>query len=148
MYMVYIWLAVFSICLLIEALNAGTLVSIWFAAGAVIPLIMSFWGVTNAICITAEILIFGIVTTLCLVFIRKIAKKWLLMNNAERTNLDIYVGNKYEVTNSYGDMSYIKINGIEYSIILEEKEKNKGLKVGDKVEIVKFEGNKAVVKRA
>jgi membrane protein implicated in regulation of membrane protease activity len=144
--MVYIWLAVFTVCLLFEALNAGTLVSIWFSAGAVIPLIMSFWGVTNPICITAEILIFGIVTTLCLVFIRKIAKRWLLMNDNEKTNLDLYVGNKYEVTNSYGNVAYIKINGIEYSVALEEK--NKDLKVGDKVEIVKFEGNKAIVKKA
>lgn len=147
MYMVYIWLAVLCIGLLIEAINAGTLISIWFSAGAVIPLIMSFWGVTNPICITTEIVIFGVVTTLCLVFIRKIAKKWLFKNTEDKTNLDLYVGKKYEILNKYENIAYIKFNGIEYSAHLEVEGKKNELEIGDKVEIIRFEGNKAIVKK-
>ena len=80
MYMLYIWLAVLCLGLLIEAVSAGTLVSVWFSAGAVIPLIMSFWGVTDPWYITVQIIIFGLVTSLSLIFLRKIAKKLLYKN--------------------------------------------------------------------
>ena len=71
MYMLYIWLAVLSVGLLVESLYAGTLISIWFSAGAIIPLIMSFWGITTPIYITIQVVIFGLVTLLCLIFLRK-----------------------------------------------------------------------------
>ncbi len=147
MYMLYIWLAVVCVGLLIEAINAGTLVTIWFSAGAVIPLIMSCWGITNPGYITAQVIIFGIVTTVCLVFIRKFAKKALFKNAKDKTNLDLYVGKKYTITNKYGNVTYIKFNGIEYSAILEHDDEINDLELGDKVEIIRFEGNKAIVKK-
>ena len=86
MYMLYIWLAVLCVGLLVESLNAGTLISIWFSAGAVVPLIMSCWGITSATYITIQIVLFGVVTLLCLIFLRKIAKKVLYRNNQNKTN--------------------------------------------------------------
>ena len=73
MYMLYIWLAILCLGLVMEALNTGNLVSVWFSFGAVIPLIMSFWGITTAAYITVQVVIFGLVTLLSLIFLRKIA---------------------------------------------------------------------------
>ncbi|MBQ9795463.1 MAG: NfeD family protein [Clostridia bacterium] len=146
MYMLYIWLGILCIGLLIESLNAGTLVTIWFSAGAIIPLIMSCWGITNPVYITIQIVIFGIVTSLCMIFLRKIAKKMLFKNSKDKTNLDLYVGKKYTITNKYGNVTYIKFNGIEYSAYLENDDEINDLEVGNQVEIIRFEGNKAIVK--
>ena len=147
MYMLYIWLTVLCVGLLVEALQAGTLVSIWVSVGAIIPLVMSCWGITNPAYITIQVVIFGLVTTLCLVFLRKIAKKWLLKNSKGKTNLELYIGKKFTISNKYGNVTYIKFNGIEYSAILENDDEINDLQIGDKVEIIRFEGNKAIVNK-
>ena len=146
MYMLYVWLGVLCVGLLIESLNAGNLVTIWFSAGAVIPLIMSCFQITNPAYITAQIIIFGVVTSLCMIFLRKIAKKTLFRNSKGKTNLDLYVGKKYIISNKYGNITYIKFNGIEYSAYLEGDDEVNDLEIGDRVEIIRFQGNKAVVK--
>ena len=147
MYMLYVWLAVFCLGLIIEAISAGTLVSVWFSAGAIIPMIMSLWGTTNPAYITVEILIFGLVTSLSLIFLRKIAQKVLYKNKKDKTNLDLHLGRKYTISNKHENMTYIKFNGIEYSVILENDDEVNDLELGDRVEIIRFEGNKAIVKR-
>lgn len=147
MVMLYIWLAVFCVCLLIESLNAGTLISIWFATGAIIPLIMSFWGITSPTYITVQIVIFGLVTALCLIFLRKIAKKMLFKNSKDKTNLDLYVGRKYTIIKKYENSTYIKFNGVEYNAVIENDDEVNDLNLGDKVEIIRFQGNKAIVKK-
>lgn len=147
MYMLYIWLGVLCVGLLIEAINAGTLVTIWFSAGAVIPLIMSCFGITHPGYIIAQVIIFGVVTALCLIFLRKIAKKVLFKNSKDKTNLDLYVGKKYTISNKYENTTYIKFNGIEYSAYLEGDDEINDLNIGDKVEILRFEGNRAIVKK-
>ena len=147
MFMLYVWLAVVCVGLVIEAINAGTLITIWFSVGAVVPLIMSFWGITTPSYITVQVVIFGLVTTLCLIFLRKIAKKYLFKNSKDKTNLDLYVGKKFTISAKYGNVTYIKFNGIEYSAYLENDDEVNDLEIGDKVEIVRFEGNKAIVKK-
>lgn len=147
MYMLYIWLGVVALGLLIESLNAGTLITIWFSIGAIIPLIMSFWGITTPVYITVQVVIFGLVTALCLIFLRKIAKKMLFKNSQDKTNLDLHIGKKYTISNKYENTTYIKFNGIEYSAILENDDEVNDLQLGDKVEIIRFEGNKAIVKK-
>ena len=148
MYMLYIWLAVFCVGLLVEAFQAGTLVSIWASAGALIPLIMSFWGITTPAYITVQVVIFGIVTTLCMIYVRGIAKKLLFKNSQDKTNLDLHIGKKYVISNKYENVTYIKFNGIEYAAYLENDDEINDLKIGDNVIIVRFEGNKAIVKMA
>ena len=142
MYMIYIWLAIIAVGLILEAVEAGTLVTIWFSVGAVIPLIMSFFVVSNIWYIIAEIVIFGLVTILSLIFLRRIAKKVLYKNSKEKTNMDINIGKKFKVCRIDGEISYIKINGVEFRAV-EDNEEN--LQLGDQVQIVKIRGNKIVV---
>ena len=147
MYMIYLWLAIVCVGLLIESLNSGTLITIWFSAGATIPLIMSFWQITTPLYITIQVVIFGVVTALCLIFLRGIAKKVLFRNSKDKTNLDMYIGKRYTISAKYGKVAYIKFNGIEYSVFDEEDNEESSFKLGDKIEIIRFEGNKAIVKK-
>lgn len=143
MYMQYLWLAVIILCVIVEFIDAGTLVSIWFSVGAVIPCFMGFYQTTNPWYISSQFIIFGIISTVCLVFLRKIAKKLLFKNSKETTNLDALVGKNVKVLSCEENYSTIKLNGIVYSAIAEDE---KDLNVGDVVEIVKFSGNKVIVK--
>lgn len=147
MYMTYVWLTVLCVGMLIESINAGTLVTIWFSVGAIIPLIMSLFKITTVTYITIQFVVFGVVTLLCLIFLRKIAKKLLFKNSKDKTNLDLYLGKEFTIIKKYGDIAYIKFNGIEYSAFLENVDEANNLEVNDKVEIIRFEGNKAIVKR-
>ena len=147
MYMLYIWLSVLCVGLLIESINAGTLITIWFSVGAVVPLIMSFWGITTPLYITTQVIVFGLVTTLCLIFLRGITKKVLFKNSKDKTNLDLYIGRKYTILRRVNNFTYIKFNGIEYQALLEGDDEVNDLQVGDKVQILKFIGNKAMVKK-
>ena len=147
MYIIYFWLCIVCLGLLVEAINSGTLVTIWFSAGATIPLIMSFTLIEEPWFITLQFLIFGLVTTLCLVFLRRITKKVLFRGGKDKTNLDMYIGRKYIIRNKIGNFTYIKFNGIEYSAFLERDDDDNELVIGDKVELLRFEGNKAIVKK-
>lgn len=144
MYMLYIWLAVLIIGLIVELIVEGSLVSVWFSVGALVPLFMSFSKNSSVSFIIAEILIFGIVTALCLIFLRRIALRLFFRNNNEKTNLDLYIGKVYKVdaVNEDKTQAIIKLNGILYVAIGEKEEK---FEVLDKVEVIKFRGNKAIV---
>ena len=144
MYMVYIWLAVIAAGLLLEAVEAGTLVTIWFSVGAVIPLIMGFFNITEVWYIVLQLIIFGVVTILCLIFLRKIAKRTLFKNNKEKTNMDVNIGKKFKVVRVEEDIIYIKINGVEYRAIDDNGEE---IKLGDMVEIINIKGNKVIVNK-
>ena len=142
-YMLWLWLAVICVGLVVEAVEAGTLVSVWFSLGAVIPLFMSFYKTNDTLYISLQFIIFGVTTILLLVFIRKLAKKWLFKNANEKTNLDSYVGKKYVVKEIIEGNAYIKINGVGYAV----QDEDEKLNIGDSVEIKEFKGNKTVVSK-
>ena len=142
MYMVYVWLGIIVAGLIFEAVEAGTLVSIWFSLGAVIPLIMSFFGINEFWFIALEAIIFGVTTVLCLVFLRKIVKKTLYKNSNEKTNMEEYIGKKYKISRVDGDISYIKLNGVEYRVVDDDGE---SMQLNDVVVVLKIKGNKIIV---
>ena len=144
MYMIYIWLAVIAAGLLLEAVEAGTLVTIWFSVGAVVPLIMSFFNVSGVWYIILQIIIFGITTILCLIFLRRVARKTLLKNSKGKTNMDLFVGKVVKISRIDGEIEYIKLNGVEYRAITEDSQ---SFTIGEKVKILKVSGNKIVVEK-
>ena len=147
MYMLWIWLAVIAICLVVELIDAGTLVSVWFSVGAVVPFIMSFWRTNAPWYICLQVLVFGIITAICLVFLRKIALKYFYKGKQENTNLDVYKNKKLKVLKVNEDLTkaVVKINSIEYTAVAEDEETT--FKAGEEVEVIRFEGNKVVVKK-
>ena len=144
MYMVYIWLAVIAAGLLLEAVEAGTLVTIWFSVGAVVPLVMSFFDVSGVWYIILQVITFGITTILCLIFLRRIARKTLLKNSKGKTNMDLNIGKIVKICRIDGDVEYIKLNGVEFRAITEDSQT---FNIGEKVKIIKVSGNKIVVEK-
>ena len=57
MYMFYIWLAILIIGLIVELIVEGSLVSVWFSVGALVPLFMSLTKNNSTNFIITEIII-------------------------------------------------------------------------------------------
>ena len=142
--MTYVWLGIICVSLLLEAANAGSLVCIWFTIGGLVALPMSFVNTSSITYIILQILVFGIVSGLCIVFLRKVALKYLYKDKDNKTNLDLVVGKKMKISKKYENTSYVKFNGVEYCVV-EEQEEN--LEIDDTIEVVKFEGNKIIAKK-
>ncbi len=141
MQMVYVWLIVFVVGICLELPTAGSLVSIWISIGAIIPMFMGIYKTTNPVYITLQVVIFGVVTALCLIFLRKFAVKVLYKKNNEKTNLDILTGKKVTVK-FQDDEPTVKLNGVVYTVLCDDN-----LQDGDTVEVVHFQGSKLVVKK-
>ena len=141
-YMWIIWLSLFVLMIVIEA-SGPALISIWFAFGALISLIVSvipgapWW---------SELIIFIVISISTLLALRPIFKKYL-KRNAVRTNIDSFIGKKGYVIE---DISFlrpgaIKIGDISWTAIpVNEKET---IKEDEIVEVVSLNGNKVIVKK-
>ena len=145
MTMFYIWLAIMCIALVVELIDTGTLVSIWVSVGAIGPLIMSLFKITAMWYITLQVVVFGVVTALCIIFLRKLCKKLIFKNNNEKTNLDLLIGKQVKVKEIENGKPLVKVNDIIYSAIAEVE--NETFEENEAVEIVKFSGNKVIIKK-
>ncbi len=82
----YIWLAVLIVSILVEAGTMG-LVSIWFAAGALVSWALAMFGVNEWI----QCLAFVLVSGLLLFFTRPLVKKYVTPK-IQPTNVDAIIG--------------------------------------------------------
>ena len=136
-----IWLTLFVIALLVEW-GTSELVSIWFALGAVIALILSF--IPN-VAWWVQLIVFVVISIAAFAFLRPIVKKFM-KNNIVDTNIDEIVGKKGYMTEDYTDTNRgeVKINGVLWTAV--NTEENKTLPRGTKVVVLAVEGNKLIVK--
>ena len=72
----WVWLGVIIATIILEIVTLD-LVSVWFAIGAIIPLILSAIG---GIAIEIQVGVFVFISAILLIFIRKIAQKILFKN--------------------------------------------------------------------
>lgn len=137
-----IWLSLFVIMIIIEA-SGPALVTIWFALGALISLIISFIpGVTWWI----ELIIFVVISTVALLALRPIFKKYL-KRNVIKTNMDSFVGKKGYVIEdiTFLKPGAVKIGDVSWTAIpVNEKET---IHENDVIEVVAISGNKIIVKK-
>jgi len=140
-YMWIIWLSLFVIMLIVEA-STTELVSVFFALGALVAMIISFipnveWWV--------QLIVFVVVSGATLAALRPLVKKFF--NKEKRsTNVDEMIGKKLTVLDVNNDgYPEVKFNGLLWRIEgVEEEEK---FEVNQKVEIVTIKGNKLVVRK-
>lgn len=141
-YMWIIWLSLFVVMVIVEA-SGPALLSIWFAFGSLVSLIVSLipgvpWWV--------ELIIFIVISITTLFALRPIFRKYL-KRNVVRTNIDSFIGKKGYVIE---DISYlrpgaIKIGDVSWTAIpVNEKET---IKENEVVEVVSLSGNKIIVKK-
>lgn len=135
---VYIFLAVTALCLIVEFITVE-LVSVWFAIGGFVSLILAIFGLEWYITVPA----FIVVSAVSMLFLRRLAidrfnKKGI------RTNAETAIGKEFFLKYDEEEGVFtIKVNGITYGV---KSETDGELKDGGKVLVTGLEGNKYIVK--
>ncbi len=142
-YMWAIWLGVFVIALIVEAIGAD-LVSVWFAGGALIALILSlvpgvYWWI--------QLIVFFVISIALLLCLRPLTRKWM-RGRIVKSNVESLIGKKAVLLEkidmlhrgevSVGDVKWTAV-GVDDSAKIEK---------GKIVVIVAVSGNKLIVKEA
>ena len=137
-----IWLSVFVLSLIVEAVGTD-LVSIWFAAGALVALLISFIpGVTWWI----ELIVFFVVSLALLLSLRPLVHHFM-RRDIQRSNIDEIV-HKKGIMVAKIDLLHqgeVKINDVIWTAI--GANETDSIPVGATVEILAVSGNKLVVKK-
>ena len=137
-----IWLGVFVLSILIEALTAE-LVSVFFACGSLIALIISFipgvpWWV--------QIVVFVVISGASLFGLRPLMSK-VLNKEKRKTNVDEMIGKKGIMIKGCDELNYgeIKVNGVIWTAVSADEKET--INANEVVIIVAVKGNKLVVKK-
>ena len=137
-----IWLGVFVLALVIEAIGTD-LVSIWFAAGALVALIVSLipgvdWWV--------ELIIFMVISIASLLCFRPLVHKYL-RRDLINSNIDEMKGKKGLLVEKIDllHQGVCKINDVRWTAIATD-DKTK-IPAGSIVEVLAVSGNKLIVKK-
>ncbi len=98
-FMPYFWLGVLVISAIVEALTVG-LVSIWFAPGALVAMILAFCKLP----IAAQIIVFIVLSAAGVILMKTVLKK-LIRPSASKTNVDAVIGERAVVTERVDNLS-------------------------------------------
>ena len=90
-YIGYAWLGTVVACIIIEAMTVN-LTTIWFAAGAIAAWLVYLTGLS----LEVQIVVFLLVSIVCLIFTRPIAMEKLKVGRV-KTNADSLIGQSYKV---------------------------------------------------
>ncbi|MBE5756356.1 MAG: NfeD family protein [Clostridiales bacterium] len=137
---IWLWIIIIAISLIVEFFTAG-LVSIWFVAGALVSLLLSLFEVHLII----QIVVFIVVSLLCLIFFKKIFGK--RFTKSVKTNADAIIGKDFKLVLpiSFNTPGSVKANGVEWSAVSENEQEN--LESGTLVKVIDIQGNKLIVKK-
>lgn len=140
-YMWAIWLGIFIVALVIEALSPE-LVSIWFAAGALISVIVSLIPETKW---WIQLIIFVVVSVSTLLCLRPVIRKFM-KRNIVNSNVDEIVHKKGKMTKACDELNHgeVKINGVLWTAC--SSDEKTPIAEGKLVEVLSISGNKLIVK--
>ncbi|MBO4456822.1 MAG: NfeD family protein [Butyrivibrio sp.] len=137
-----IWLVIVVVMALIELATMG-LITIWFAAGALVSMILAILGVG----VPGQVVAFFVVSVLVLCSVRPLAAKHF-NNKLKKTNLDAIIGKKLI---AMCDIDNLKQSGkvqFEGSIWLARSSSDMIIiREGEEVRVVNVVGNKLIVER-
>lgn len=134
-----VWLALLVVFAIVEAVTVG-LVSVWFAAGALVALLSTFF--TGNIWI--QIFLFVLVSAVTLVALRPLAKKYVTPKEVP-TNADRVIGQEAVVTEDIDNLKAtgaVKIFGVLWTARGEE---DTPIPVGSTVTVREIDGVKLIV---
>lgn len=135
-----IWLIMAGVCLIIEIITVGFLI-FWFAVGALLTMVVSFF--TNNIIIQTSV--FVISSTILIFATKPFVKKFAINKNAIQTNVYSTIGKIGIVTkdiDSIQSLGQVKVGGEVWSAIgLDDM----NIPQGTEVEIKEIKGVKAIV---
>ena len=137
-----IWLALFVAMLAVEALGPA-LVSVWFAFGAIVALIVSF---IPGVAWWVEVVIFVVISLATLLALRPVLRRYFKRNNYN-TNIDSFTGKRGYVIEDieYLKPGAVKIGDVSWTAI--PVDKNEKIFENEVIEVVAVNGNKLIVKK-
>ena len=137
--MVWIWLAAAIIFIIIEAVTVG-LTTFWFAAGALVALILALIKVGVGV----QVAVFLILSLVLLATTRKIFVN-KLKTGSEKTNVDALVGEEAVVLEDITPFNtgLVKVKGQNWTAIAADKDAS--ILKGSTVKIKAIEGVKLIV---
>ena len=137
-----IWLAVFVLALIIEAASAE-LLSIWFALGSLIAIILSFipgveWWI--------QLIVFLVISIAALFCLRPLMSK-MMKRTQVKSNVDEMIHKKGKMVKTYDEFNHgeVRINGVVWTAIGSDEKET--IEEDSYVEVLAVEGNKLVVKK-
>ena len=135
---IYIWLGVTAAALIIEFITTE-MVSVWFAGGGLVAMILAIFGVDWYVTVPVAIVVSF---ALMLAFRKLVMKK--LSKGEVKTNAESVFGKEFILLSGTEDEggSTIKINGVVWDVKTED---DTPLKKGDRVRVLNLEGNKYIV---
>lgn len=139
---VWIWAAVIAVALVVE-LASVQLLSIWFALGGVVALILSLFNVSH----TIQIIVFAAVSVVSLSVFWPIARR-MNKKGYVKTNSDRYIGMNAVVTE---DISNLDAKGqvkVDNQIWTARSKNGNNIPKGTVVTVEKIEGVKLIVTQA
>ena len=138
----YIWLIVMAVMIVVEIAVPG-LVSIWFAAGALVAYLAALLGAGTAV----QVMIFVLVSVVLLLLTRPLAKKYI-NERADKTNKDTIPGRTAigsEEVNNLAATGHVTIDGLPWTARAAVQDEI--IPVGEEIVVEKIEGVKCIVKR-
>lgn len=140
----WVWLGVLVVATVVELMTLD-MTSIWFALAALVSLILSAFDQINWI---VQLIVFVVLSSVLIVGIRPLARKFLLKQMNEKTNTDTLIGKKVYMTSTamFGQMGSVKIADVVWSAVPENEEET--IEEGTIVEITAINGNKLIVKKS
>lgn len=137
----WVWIGVIVASVIVEAVTME-MVSAWFAVGAVIPLILAGF---NLVGWEIQLIIFIIISALLIIFLRKLALKFLFRRGDLKTNVDSLIGQKLRMLDrtDFETLGKVKINDVTWSAV---GDKGQTIEKDTLVEVVEVSGNKLKVK--
>lgn len=136
----FIWTLVLVISVIVEAITVD-LVSIWFGLGAIAALIGEWVGLSP----TIQMILFAVISVVCIIISRPLAKKYL-RGNTIKTNLDRIIGKHCLVTETItaDNKGEVKVMGNLWAATSLNNEK---IQAGEYAEVVSIEGAHVIVKK-
>lgn len=136
--MVWIWLAVFVVAVVVE-LATPQFLSLWFALGALLCLGLAF---IPGLPWWAQLLIFAASSTVLLIFLRPICKKYLLRKRVH-TNVDSLIGRDLRMLTeaNFDTLGTAKVGDVVWNV---KSKDDSPLEAGEIVTVIAVEGNKLI----
>ena len=140
-YMGVVWLAAIIGFVVLEA-STVQFVSVWFAGGSLVSLIMFLLGEG----VPEQILAFAIASMVLLIATRPFVKK-MMKNTDTRTNTESLIGKTAVITkqtDSFGEGAQARVDGKYWTVRTDD---GKELSEGETVTIERIEGVKLIVRK-
>lgn len=135
------WLVAVIVLGVVEAVTVS-LVSVWFALGALAALISSLFGGP----LWLQLVLFFVVTAVTLIFTKPLVKKYFNKDSHDPTNADVVIGQLANVTENIDNIAgtgAVKCMGKEWSA---RSESGENIPEGTVTTVVKIDGVKLIVK--